>query len=260
VTYSIYIGLSAVRTIKATDWTFLGIANGGDTVWSSANSWSIDETTLTAGQIAYLATQSDFRTAQPAPRVVAGAVDNPFGYVTHAELAQYFKAPPGLADGQLVAYSALLGQLVGTNPAGTAELAYAENNTGVMNGPFAGAFAFHDITGCSIVVPASVRPVYIWAACTVGTTTGASGTTPLYVFPNIVEVSNGVDTPITWQGDASTNTNNSAFPVIYALRRLGPTARARTFKLQFSNASTGSWSAWNGNSGTEPSRIGALAA
>jgi|GEM_PF-6220141 len=167
--------------------------------------------------------------------------------------------PTSPSDGQLMAWNASLGQWVAQNPTGSSELAYAENNTGTKDGPFTGTFAWHDVTGCSIVVPASTRPVYLWAALMSGTTSGATASTPLFGFLQIIEVSNGVDTPITWQSGASINVANSAFPVFFPMRKLGTTARTRTFKLQFSNAATGSWSAFNGNSGTDSSRIGAVA-
>lgn len=152
------------------------------------------------------------------------------------------------------------GNTVAVNPTGSSELASAENNTATTTTAAAGSGAV-DVVGCSIVVPASSRPVYLHAMLMIGCSAGASTSTPLFPALKITEVSNGTDTPITWNSGACIVVNTAgAFPVILPLRRLGATVRTRTFKLQFTTPATGgTWTVFNGNSGVEPSRIAAMA-
>jgi len=113
-TYTWYVGLSTVRTIKAADWTFLGIANTGDTTWNPTNQWSIDQATLSAGQIAWLATQTEFLTGQATARPGNAVVSNPDGFVTNAAL---------LAAVQAAKSSAIAGTWASASPIGASRVA-----------------------------------------------------------------------------------------------------------------------------------------
>jgi hypothetical protein len=172
-------------------------------------------------------------------------------------------APPGIADGQLLAWNAALGLFVPVNPTGSSELAYAENFTGTtqtLAGTAANFSANTDVTGVSIVVPISARPVYFEAGFQVVQTVAGAG----HLTIRIQEVGGaGFATlrsvPLPNTTDAHANTFS-----ISIRRRLGATVAQRTFKLQFqlgsAAAATPSVQIQNGAFGVIPSYLLAEAA
>ena len=64
MTSTYYVGNANARTIKAADWTALGLT-GADVTWNAGNGWSINQSGLTVDQVAWLATQPEFLTGQP---------------------------------------------------------------------------------------------------------------------------------------------------------------------------------------------------
>lgn len=130
-------------------------------------------------------------------------------------------------DGQLLAYSAATGLYAPVNPSGSSELAYAENmtgtqQTGIVTGPT-------DITACSIAVPASTRPVYL--SCSASAIVVSGGGATAYAGTELVEVSNGVDTPIATRLTIMQAAVSAAATLTLPPFRIGPTLRTRTFKL-----------------------------
>jgi hypothetical protein len=170
--------------------------------------------------------------------------------------------PPGIADGQLMAWSSALGLFVPVNPTGNSELAYAENVTGTQTavaGATSAAGALIDIPGGSISVPASTRPVYLEAAFGTTQTVAGQGQATLL----IVETTSGA----TAIHSASTFLPNNTGPrsqngLIRSRMRLGPTVATRTFKLTAQCGATGATvPTFNTlNSTTNPSYLAAFAA
>lgn len=119
---------------------------------------------------------------------------------------------------------------VDTSGVSNTELAYAENVSGSTN---TSTGANVDVTSCSIAVPATSRPVYLSAEATLQCTSG--GGTGTFAGLSIVEVSNGVDTPITWSAVEPEPGANYATLVITPKRLAASTARTRNFKLQISS-------------------------
>lgn len=61
-----YVGPAQVRSITGAQWSAAGITGSpADTVWNSANGWSIPASSLTAAQITLLDASGDFNTAAP---------------------------------------------------------------------------------------------------------------------------------------------------------------------------------------------------
>lgn len=58
-----YTGTADSKTVSAAEWTALGATGQGISVWSVANAWGIDESTLNAGSKTWLNGQSDFTLA-----------------------------------------------------------------------------------------------------------------------------------------------------------------------------------------------------
>jgi YD repeat-containing protein len=64
-----YVGYADQRIITAANWTALGKTNTGDTKWSKGNGWSVSQSVLSAGQIAFLDGLDEFVvTATDGPR------------------------------------------------------------------------------------------------------------------------------------------------------------------------------------------------
>lgn len=131
-----------------------------------------------------------------------------------------------------------------------AELAYAENNTGVEQTGLANAT--YDGTGLVLVVPVCPRPVYLEGFVTVTTTTApAAGTTATFT-GFFTETVNSVDTSfgacmIPLAG-GSGNGSATLMPKV----RIGPVAAPRTFRFQATKigASTTVWKIGNGAAGS----------
>lgn len=259
MTYSVYVGLSNIRTIKVADWTSLGIANTGDTVWQSSNSWSIDEATLSAGQIAYLATQADFMVNQAVVRASGGAVDNPFGYVTNAALqaalrtsyvsdtgaTQQWTPNTPANQGTIWAY---LGQMYLRRVTGTDAVWTRANWTGLGADPTvasggelaattlatatfnAATAAFQDVTGLAVTptVPANGRGIYVDLDTTVGV--NVANTAVSY---QLYDVTAGAAVPeLAKVYCAATAGTYGKFK----RWRLNPAAGIRTYKIQVATA------------------------
>lgn len=136
---------------------------------------------------------------------------------------------PGTADGQLLAWSTILGQYTPSTPPGNAELAYAENVSGVTTNLASGGSA--DVTGCVISVPACSRPVWLQGRVHFKPTAAGVGLLQL----QLLETTGGSLTLLEYSGAAlhgetPTAVEQLGYPVEVRLR-LGPTASTRTFKL-----------------------------
>lgn len=112
------------------------------------------------------------------------------------------------------------------------ELAYVENRAAniVTSGT---NLTITDMTGLTIVVPASERPVYLRLFISALTVPAA-----MSVYFSITEVSNGVDTVAEFPGIhyISTVTTGNTWAMEH---RLGPTLRDRTFKAVWQKNGTG---------------------
>lgn len=141
--------------------------------------------------------------------------------------------PDSPADGQLMGWNATAGEWVPVSPSGTAEIAYAENNTATVT-TIGGAGVAVDIPNASVVVPAGTRPIYLTAQCLFKNNSGGTGSSTSRALLLITEVSNGVDTPIQYAGYATmAGAGTSQWITAHVVpRRLGVPARTRTFKLQ----------------------------
>lgn len=256
-TYAVYVGLSNVRTIKAADWTSLAIANTGDTTWQSSNSWSIDQATLSAGQIAYLATQADFLTGQGATRPGGGVVDNPFGYVTNAALASAMRAGFVSDGGGVTQWLAntpaqqgtvwgYLGTLYLRMVSGTDAVFTRANWTalGADPGVVGGAelantplsvtatvaaitTGYTDIPGAVVapVVPSGGRAIYVELDDTI-----AASVASISALLQLYDVTAGAAVPTTRNLFMPTTANKGTS--VFARWRLTPAAGARAYKLQ----------------------------
>lgn len=122
------------------------------------------------------------------------------------------------------------------------ELAYAANSTGTVTFlPVTNVAQL--ITGCSVVIPACARPVWIEAGVEALLVANASGLVTLLIY----ETTTG--TPVLWK--TASNTINAAgttsrLTSVRFRRRLGVTATLRTFALYASNV---------GDSGTLSSNV-----
>jgi hypothetical protein len=148
------------------------------------------------------------------------------------------------SDGQVLSWSTSLGAWTITNPTGTSELAYAENNTGTTQTGLTTAAA--DLTNCSISVPASTRPVYLHGYLNTFASAAPTNAGPGML---ITEVSNGVDTPVTIGGfgTAYSLANKTSLVAIPATRLAASTARTRTFKGQWAGSGSGTWTVEHGS-------------
>lgn len=144
-----------------------------------------------------------------------------------------------LANGQLYGVDGS-GNMVAVNPTGNGELAAAENVTGttqsISSSSTAGGGNFTTVTNCQIVVPASTRPVYLEGSATVSFPSAPSASLGAVIL-ELVEVSNGVDTPLTWSTNVPVTGQGqfNSVTVNFLPRRLGTTARNRTFNLVIGN-------------------------
>lgn len=121
------------------------------------------------------------------------------------------------------------------------ELAYVENITETSVSTSGTNLTPVDMTGMLIVVPASVRPVWLrlYISCFVVPAA-------MNVYLTINEVDNGVDTPVDMQGIVS-ETGAIAGRTVTVEDRLGPTARDRTFKASWQKQGSGAASAVTAN-------------
>jgi hypothetical protein len=193
-------------------------------------------------------------TGPPGSTVDTGVSVNPSGLVViqggdttvHAALARLdaslgtlVSGIGGITDGQLMVWNAALGKFVPANPTGNAELAYAENVTATQTAVAAAASAagaLIDIPGCSITVPASVRPVILEAEFGWTQTVSGQGQITLLIIETTV-------TPTTIRTDNKALPNNtgprSQNGSCRARLHLGAVASPRTFKLTAQCGATG---------------------
>jgi hypothetical protein len=145
----------------------------------------------------------------------------------------------GITDGQLLAWSASLSEVVPVNPSGPSELAYAENTTATQTtvaGAASAAGALVDVAGCAITVPISSRPVVLEAEFGWTQTVAGQGQVTLLIIETTT-------TPTTVRTDNKALPNNtgprSQNGSCRARLRLGATVAQRTFKLTAQVGATG---------------------
>lgn len=82
-----YVGRAKTRSISVAEWAAAGVTAAADTIWNSANGYSIPSASLAAPQIALLATTNEFNTTAPdgprtAPVVEDDSTTATKGFVT----------------------------------------------------------------------------------------------------------------------------------------------------------------------------------
>ena len=117
------------------------------------------------------------------------------------------------------------------------ELAYAENQSGTVAVPqnitATQVNAPVDVTGLIISVPASARPVWLLHEG-IYTHSVAGG----LITVRFTEIPNGVDTPVNGSFTFA-SPGGSSFQNQHAHKRIGPTLRARQWKVQMENNTAG---------------------
>lgn len=165
--------------------------------------------------------------------------------------------PAGIADGQTVQWDETTGTFLAVEPWGEGEISSAAKTDGVVTAisTAGGSGVVTDIPNCSVIVPASSRPVYINYGATIQLTTLGVGVfiAALYEGATPLQVA-----PVPLPGSISVGPNFAHSEKTF---RVGPTVAQRTFKLRgylWTNA--GDDAAANvQNSSTSPSYIRAYA-
>lgn len=149
-----YVGTADSRTITNTQWAALGITAVTKT-WDASNGFSVPSADLSAGQIAFLATQSDFLTDQ-ADGARSGTITPVGAEAWDADIAAHAARADLHSSGQRGAYS--------------------KNDTGVVQN-LSGVSI--DVVGLLIEVGLSTRPQKILTKMWVDVVTATAAGTPL---------------------------------------------------------------------------------